>query len=200
MLDGRHTLENATRVDLPVIPPEPLLLKTPGIMSSAELAAWAQVGKNTIAQVVALFHVRELTGNAKNHRYSTSDVFRRLLGVTPTTPEEFATLLIPLQKVSWVSQMTGISVSTISAAACGKRGGLPLPVELTVTGPNQAPARSRRWIPAQVEAYLRGEPIPFLANNFTVQNAPVQLLRNPSRNVFAAICATNAEVSRQFQS
>jgi len=44
-----------------------LELKTPGVMSTAELAAWAQVGKNTVPRLVTRFGIREVTGNAKNH-------------------------------------------------------------------------------------------------------------------------------------
>jgi len=47
--------------------PSPSSLKTPGVMSTAELAAWAQVGKNTVPRLVTRFGIRELTGNAKNH-------------------------------------------------------------------------------------------------------------------------------------
>jgi hypothetical protein len=179
--------------------PPPVPLKAPGSMSTAELAAWAQVGKNTVPQLVTRFSIRELTGNAKNHRFPVHDVLRKVLGVTPRTPEDLERLLIPLQKVSWVSQMTGLSVSTISASVCEKRRALPSPVELTVTGPDQAPARSRRWIPAQIEAHLRGEPIPFLASQPPLRKATPERVADPARNVFAAICGSNAEVSRQLQ-
>lgn len=179
--------------------PPSISLKRPGVMSTAELAAWTQVGKNAVARLVGRFGIRELTGNAKNHRFPVHDVLRKVLGVSPQTPEDLDRLLIPLQKVSWVSQMTGLSVSSISAGACEKRGALPSPVELTVTGQDQAPARGRRWIPAQIEAHLRGDPIPFLAPQTTTQEAPPKNVSEPACNVFAAICGANAEVSRQLQ-
>lgn len=178
--------------------PSPSPFKTPGIMSAAEFAAWAQVGKNTVPQIVCRFGIRELTGNAKCHRYLVHDVLRKVLGVSPQTPEDLERLLIPLQKASWVAQMTGLSVSTVSAGACEKRGAIPLPVELTVTGKNQAPARGRRWIPAQIEAHLRGDPIPFLAPQATPCTPAPKGVSEPARNVLAAICGANAEVSRQL--
>lgn len=177
----------------------PVTLRTPGVMSTAEFAAWAQVGKNTIPQLVTRFGIREITGNAKNHRYPAHDVLRKILGVTPRTSEDMERLLPPLQKVSWVAQMTGLSVSTISANVCEKRSALPFPIELTITGPDQAPARSRRWIPAQIEAHLRGDRIPFFASHTPVRNASSKRVPDPARNVFAAICDSNAEVSRQLQ-
>lgn len=174
-------------------------LRTPGVLSTAELAAWAQAGKNAVPQLVGRFGIRELTGNAKHHRFSVYDVLRKVLEVSPQTPEDLERLLIPLQKASWVSQMTGLSVSAISASACEKRGALPLPIELTVTGPNKAPARGRRWIPAQIEAHLRGDPIPFLPSPEPARKAPSECNPNPPRNVFAVICGSNAQVSRQLQ-
>lgn len=179
--------------------PSPSPLKTPGVMTTGEFAAWAQVGKNAVPHLMTRFGIREITGNAKNHRFPVHDVFRKVLGVTPQTPEDLERLLMPLQKVSWVSQMTGLSVSAISAGACEKRGALPFPIELTVTGQDQAPARGRRWIPAQIEAHLRGDPIPFLALPTPDRKAPQKRVQEPACNVFAAICGANAEVSRQLQ-
>lgn len=178
--------------------PSPSFLKTPGVMSTAELAAWAQVGKNTAPQLIGRFGIRELTGNAKNHRFSVYDVLRKVLGVSPQTPEDLERLLIPLQKASWVAQMTGLSVSAISAGACENRGALPLPIELTVTGHDRAPARGRRWIPAQIEAHLRGDPLPFLALPQSDRKAPPKHVQEPACNVFAAICGANAEMSREL--
>ncbi len=86
--------------------------------------------------------------------------------------------------------MTGLSTSTISAFVCEKRGGFPLPVEQTVTGPGQAPARGRRWIPAQIIAHRLDEPIPFIA-----PEAPPKRVPDRARNVFLEICSSNAEVS-----
>jgi hypothetical protein len=175
------------------LPPQ-VELKTPGVMSATELATWAQVGKNMVPKLSNRFGIRELTGNAKNHRFSVHDVLKKVLGVSPQAPEDLDRLLIPLQKASWVAQMTGLSVSAISAGACEKRGAIPLPVELTVTGKDQAAARGRRWIPAQIEAHLRGDPIPFLA-----PQTPPKRVQESVCNVFAAICGANAEVSRQLQ-
>lgn len=179
--------------------PSPSPLKTPGVMSTAELAAWAQIGRNTVPQLVRRFGIRELTGNAKNHRFPVHDVLRKVLGVNPQTPEDLERLLIPLQKVSWVSQMTGMSVSAISASVCEKRGSLPSPIQLSVTGKDQAPARGRRWVPAQIEAHLRDDPIPFLAPQNQARKAPVKLAPEPACNVFAAICGANAGDARQLQ-
>jgi hypothetical protein len=179
--------------------PSPSSLRTPGVMSTAELAAWAQIGRNTVPQLVGRFGIRELTGNAKNHRFPVHDVLRKILGVTPGSPEDLERLLIPLQKAPWVSQMTGMSVSAISASVCEKRGSLPSPIQLSVTGKDQAPARGRRWIPAQIEAHLRGDPIPFLAPQNQARKAPVKLAPEPTCNVFAAICGANAGDARQLQ-
>lgn len=177
----------------------PVTLRFPAVMTTAELAAWAQVGKNAVPQLAARFGIRELTGHAKNHRFAIHDVLRKIIGVTAASQEDLALLLMPLQKASWVSQVTGLSTSAISAGICENRSPLPAPVELTVTGPDQAPARGRRWLVVQVEAYLRGDPIPFLAPEMPFPDLPEIPAQEPAGNVFAAICADNAAVSRQRQ-
>lgn len=200
MADRSEECENQNRGDRHMIGlPSPSPLRTPGVMSTAELAAWAQVGRNTVPQLVGRFDIRELTGNAKHRRFPVHDVLRKIFGVTPGSPEDLERLLIPLQKVSWVSEMTGLSVSAISASVCEKRGSLPSPIELTVTGQDQAPARGRRWIPAQIEAHLRGDPIPFLAPRTPDRKALPKRVQEPACNVFAAICGANAGEALQLQ-
>ena len=175
---------------------EPIKLKRAGVMSTAELAAWAQIGKNNVQPIIRRFQIREITGNRKYHRFPIHDVLKKILGVTPRTTEDLERLLIPLQKAKWVSEMTGLSVSAISASVCEKRGVLPSPIELTISGRDRAPARSRRWIPAQIEAHLRGDPIPSFASQKPIQKAPSESVTDPACNVFAAICGSNAKVSR----
>lgn len=148
-----------------IIPP--INLRTPGVMTATELAAWAKVGKNTVPRLVQHFGLRAVTGHAKNRRYSVLEITRKLLEVTPESPDDLDLLLAPLQKASWVSAVTGLSVSAINAAVCEKRGDLP----------------------AQIEAHLRGDPIPFLPCA-----APVKIVTTPRpSNVFEQIVASNAE-------
>lgn len=174
----------------------PIALRTSAVMSTAELAAWAQIGKNSVPRLTAGFDIRELSGHAKNHRYSVHDVMQKILGVAVRNAESMETLLYPLQKSTWVSEYTGLSVSAINAAICEERLTLPAPVELTQTGHGQAAARGRRWIPAQIDAYLRNDTIPFIPAIAAVP-ATNTASKTASRNVFAAICSDNAEVSRQ---
>lgn len=47
--------------------PLPAPLKRPGVMSTAELATWAPVGKSTVPQTVIYRDIPCLSGNAKNH-------------------------------------------------------------------------------------------------------------------------------------
>lgn len=175
--------------------PSPIIFKTPGVMTTSELAAWAQIGKNAVPHLAIRFGLREITGNANNHRYPAHNVLRAIVGITPKTPDDLEQLLLPLQKSSWVSQVTGLSISAISAAACENRNSLPRPIELTVTGFDQAAARGRRWLPAQIEAHLHGDPIPFLASQKPVRKATSKGATDPACNVFAAICGSNAKVS-----
>lgn len=175
----------------------PVTLRFPAVMTTTELAAWAQVGKNAVPQLVKGFGIRELTGHAKNHRLSLQDILRKIIGVTTASPKELEELLMPLQKATWVSGITGLSISAISAGICENRSPLPPPIELTATGPNQAPARSRRWLPVQVEAYLRGDTIPFLAPRLPLPEHPDTRTQEPARNVFAEICSDSASSSRQ---
>ncbi|KAA8607697.1 hypothetical protein [Salipiger aestuarii] len=179
--------------------PSSIVPRFPAVMTTAELAAWAQVGKNAVPQLVTRFGIRELTGHAKNHRFAIHDVLQKIIGVTAMSQGDLEQLLMPLQKAAWVSRVTGLSTSAIGAGIRENRSPLPAPVELTVTGPRQAPARGRRWLVVQVEAYLRGDPIPFLAPGKPFPDLPENRAQDPAGNVFAAICADNAAVSRQRQ-
>lgn len=176
--------------------PRAVTFKTPGVLTTAELASWAQISRNAVPSLACRFGIPELSGNMKNRRYSAYKVLKSILGITPQTPQDLERLLIPLQKACWVAQITGMSVSAINAAACEKRNFLPLPFEMTESGPGQAPARGRRWIPAQIEAHLRGDPIPFPAPQTTTRKVPLKRIQAPARNVFAAICTDNAKASR----
>lgn len=180
--------------------PSTLPLRTSGVMTTAELAAWAQIGKNAVPGLVSRFGIREISGHAKSQRYSVHDVMRSILGISPATPDDLERLLVPLQKATWVASVTGLSTSSINANACENRGALPAPVELTVTKVDHAAARGRRWVPAQIDAHLRGIAIPYQRRRISLKKPAAQTAHPSVRNVFAELCASNAEVSRQCQS
>ena len=177
---------------------DPIKPRAASVMTTAELAEWCGLGKNSIPRLIDFFGIRELSRSAKNHKFSTYEVMRKVLGVTPDNADDMAMLLYPLQKSAWVSEQTGLSVSGINAAICEKRLQMPSPVELTRTNPTQAAARSRRWIPAQIDAYLKNDPIPFVTA-LTPCLDPKPQQETTSRNAFAAIFSDNAKVSRQSQ-
>lgn len=171
---------------------KPIDLRSPDVMSIAELTAWTQIGKNSIPRLLKHFAIREVTGKTSHLRFSTHDIMRRIVGVRPETPGELYQLLMPLQPALWVAAITGTSRSTLSAHARNPHLDFPSPINLLTTTSGQAAPRGRRWIPAQIEAHIRGEIIPFLAQKSTSPEPA----HTPSRNVFAAICASNAEGSR----
>ena len=179
--------------------PPSATLRIPGVMTTAELGSWAQIGKNAVPRLVQRYGLREISGQSHSRRYGVHDIMRQILGVTPDAAEDLNLLLLPLQKASWVARITGISVSAINAAICENRLLLPAPVALTQTAPGQAAPRGRRWIPAQIVAHLRGDPIPFLAPQAPLRGTPETRVQASARNVFAAICSDTAEVSRQCQ-
>tara|TARA_R110002072_G_scaffold10478_1_gene48654 strand:+ start:12581 stop:13138 length:558 start_codon:yes stop_codon:yes gene_type:complete len=175
-------------------PLDPIELRFPVVMSTAELAAWCQIGKNTVPHIVSYFGLNELSGAAKNHRFGVHEVMRKIIGVTPLGDAEIKALLYPLQKAPWVSERTGLGVSSINAAISENRLLLPSPIEVTRTHLGRNAARGRRWIPAQIEAYIRCDPIPF-----QTERAPRPASKSRSkptcRNAFEAICSDNAKVS-----
>lgn len=175
-------------------PLDPIELRFPVVMTTAELAAWCQIGKNNVPHIVSYFGLNELSGAAKNHRFSVHEVMRKIIGVTPLGDAEIKALLYPLQKATWVSERTGLGVSSINAAICENRLLLPAPIEVSRTRPGRISARGRRWIPAQIEAYIRCDPIPFRAEQ-TPRPAPKPRSKPTFRNAFEAICSDNAEVS-----
>ena len=175
-------------------PLDPIELRFPVVMTTAELAAWCQVGKNTIPHIITHFRLKELSGAAKNHRFGVHEVMRKIVGVTPLGDAEIKALLYPLQKAPWVSERTGLGVSSINAAICENRLLLPAPIEVTRTHLGRNAARGRRWIPAQIEAYIRCDPIPFQAKQ-TPRPASKSRSKPTFGNAFEAICSDNAEAS-----
>ncbi len=166
-------------------------------MTSGELAQWAQVGKNSIKQMTQRFGIRELTGNGHNHRYSVYEIFLKIIGAPLTAPDEQEILLKPLQKTAWLSKTIGLGVSAINTAICEERLTFPNPIELTRSQPGRAAPRGRRWVPAQIEAYLRDDPIPFIKPPIALKKPVKSQVSDPPCNVFSAICTDNAEASRQ---
>jgi hypothetical protein len=47
--------------------PLPASIKRPGVMSTAELATWAPVGRSAVSQIVSHRDIPGLSGNAKNY-------------------------------------------------------------------------------------------------------------------------------------
>lgn len=172
---------------------KPILLRHPGVMSSAELASWAQIGKNAIPRLTAWFGIAEITGKTKHQRFSAVDVLRRILGATPGTPEDFDELMKPLQAAAWVAAVTGVSVSMLSEGARTGSLRLPTPIELYETQPGQAAPRCRRWVAAAIEAHLARAAIPYA----TRQMLGSEVIEPPARNVFEAICTDNSKLSPQ---
>lgn len=175
-------------------PLDPIELRFPVVMTTAELAAWCQIGKNTVPHIITHFGLKELSGAAKNHRFGLHEVMHKIIGVTPLGHAEIKALLYPLQKATWVSQRSGLSVSSINAAVCENRLLMPAPIEVTPTQPGRTAARGRRWLPAQIEAYIRCDPIPFQAEQAPRPASKSQ--QNPTfGNAFEAICSDNAAAS-----
>jgi uncharacterized protein YheU (UPF0270 family) len=167
---------------------EPVALKNQLVMSASEIAEWAQVGKNTVPQIVSRFGIREVTGHGKHRRYKTRDVLQRIAGVRPSNQEEVVLLLKPLQNATWVSAMLGISVSALSANMRTGKSTIPAAIQLSKTSDAQQAPRGRRWVTAQIEIFLNDLADPFAKSH---QRKPAASTR-VSSNVFGEICAGNA--------
>lgn len=172
--------------------PEAVELRSPTVMSSTELCDWLQVGKNALPSIARHYQLPELTGSSRSHRYGLNVVMKQILGVRIGPDSNLPLLLCPLQNVRWVADYTGMSVSAISDATRQNRLHLPAPIVLVspVKGRDVQPRR-RRWIPAQVAAYVAGMPLPFLAEKSLKPSLPSHS-DEASRNVFAAICTSSA--------
>jgi hypothetical protein len=167
---------------------EPIVLKSPFVMSATEIAVWASVGKNTVPQIIARFGISEVTGHGKNRRYRTKDVLQRVTGMNPANSDEVTLLLKPLQHAAWVSAALGISVSALSANMRAGTSAIPAAIQLSTTTEDQHAPRGRRWLPAQIENYLED-----LADPFTKMRARKSTASTGvSSNVFGKICAGNA--------
>jgi hypothetical protein len=174
--------------DIGLLSIEPVVLKSLLVMSASEIADWAQVGKNTVPQIINRFNIREVTGHGKHRRYRTRDVLQRIAGVRPSTHEEVTLLLKPLQHAAWVSAVLGISVSALSANMRNGKSAIPAAIQLSETADTQQAPRGRRWVPAQIEIYLDDLADPFSKSRQRKSAASTRV----SSNVFSEICAGNA--------
>lgn len=166
--------------------------RSPVVMTVAELAAWANVSRNSVRRIVCHFGLREITGHSRHQKYSTIEIMRRVLDVEVQNEAELALLLRPLQGVAWVSRQTGISTSTLAARALDTEAQKPLrAISLFACESGGAAGRARRWVPAEVAAFVRGETVSFGGN-----------LQGPTHrtatvgNAFAALWTTNAGDAR----
>ena len=167
---------------------EPIVLKSLLVMSASEIADWAQVGKNTVPQIIDRFKIPEVTGHGKHRRYRTRDVLQRIAGVRPSSHEEVALLLKPLQHAAWVSAVLGISVSALSANMRNGKSAIPAAIQLSETSDTQQAPRGRRWVPAYIETFLNDLADPFLKSRQRKSAASTRV----NSNVFGDICAGNA--------
>ncbi|WP_145962769.1 thioredoxin domain-containing protein [Mangrovicoccus ximenensis] len=151
----------------------PLLIENKTVMTAAELKAWTQLGKNSVSDFIRQHDLKDISGNARNRKYSTLAIFRAVLKIVPGSPEEFHLLLKPLQRASWVSRTTGESVSALGKKARDAESSFPASVQLLRRRKGPDFPRDRRWIPAEIEALVEGRPPPF-SQDATVQSSPVR--------------------------
>ena len=165
-------------------------LQSPTAMSGSEVARWAQIGKNAVPGFVKAFGIREITGNRQFRKYPVSDVLTNILGTAGGVPADRVLLLVPLLTVTQLAALTGMSESAISARARAMRPDFPVPVQISGSAENNP--RGRRWIHAQVNAYLMGLPDPLVA----MRKAAGEAGMPAASNVFAQLRPGNAKGSR----
>ena len=169
----------------------PLELQTNGVMTTSELKAWAGIGDETLKKLEAGLGLRPMPSRGGAFRYPLVPVFRQVLGLDPGSPEDVRLLLKPLKTVSWVSRVTGHGVSTLGRHARGVAPikGFPMPVQLSGGAADDGDPRGRRWLPAQIEAALCGEPDPFGHLRTEAPALAARPARPSARNVFEDIVA-----------
>lgn len=171
---------------------QPLKLRFPLMMTVAELACWSNVSRNSVGRLVSHFGLRETTGHTRHQKYPIVDVMRLVLDIDIQSNAEIDLLLRPLAGAAWVSRQTGVSPSTLSARALqGDDGSSLRAISLFPPAPGGGASRARRWIPAEVDAHVRGDAMPFKRISRRMrQSAPTD------RNAFAALWTTNTEDAR----
>ena len=165
-------------------------LRSPTVMSCGEIARWAQIGKNSVPGLVEAFGIREITGNKQFRKYLVTDVLMNILDTPGRTPAERVFLLVPLLTASQVAALIGMSESAVSARARTMQQNFPAPIQVSAAGDSNP--RGRRWIHAQVHAYLMGLPDPLVA----MRQAAKAAVTPDASNVFAQLVPGNATGSR----
>ena len=166
-------------------------LESPTVMTGADIARWAQIGKNAVPGFVSAFGIRETTGHMQFRKYLVTDVLMRVLQVHPSTEAERLLLFVPLLTVAQVAALSGMSESAISARARAGDTNFPAPVQISTTA--DAAPRGRRWVHAQVHAHLAGDPDPLVA----MRKAAKKFQTPDASNVFAQLVPRNARGSPQ---
>jgi hypothetical protein len=170
---------------------------TSGLLTRQELADWLNVGINEVPRLLRRFHLTPIEG-----RFPVRSVWRQVLGVEPQDDDEAALLMERLQPITWVARQIGKAPSTVRNRL--SEGTFEYPGPIADLGDPKKTSRSRRWLPAQIRAARRGDPVPTFRAVEPLRpdvEASAEPAAEPApeavNNAFAEILRLNAENSRQ---
>ena len=125
----------------------------PGLLTRQELADLVNVGINEVPSLLGRFHLTPIEG-----RFPVRSVWRQVLGVEPQDDDEAALLMEQLQPITWVAAQIGKAPSTVRSKL--REGTFEYPAPIADLGDPEKTSRSRRWLPEQIRAARRGDPVP----------------------------------------
>lgn len=182
---------------MPTTPVPTIVPKTPGLLTRQELADLMNVGINEVPRLLDRFHLTPIEA-----RFPVRSVWRQVLGVEPRDEDEAALLMEQLQPITWVAAQVGKASSTVRSKL--SEGTFEYPGPIADLGDAQKTSRSRRWLPAQIRAARRGDPVPVFRAVEPLRpdaRATAEPASEPApeavNNAFAEILRLNAEKSRQ---
>jgi hypothetical protein len=182
---------------------DPLIPKTPGMLTRRELRAFLNIGVNEVPKIIERFGLPLIEDHVPEH-----SVWNLILHLDPQDDGAADALRVPLRDINWLSQMTGKSVSNIRSKIKSKTFQYPSGVQLGVEGTDKSTPRLRRWPEAIILPLLSGCPSPnfdqIVSNDSSLEQPDCTAVesaktesKNAGDNVFGEIASLSAQSSQQ---
>lgn len=129
--------------------------KTPGLLTRQELASYLQVDYDAVPDIARRFGLTTV----EDH-FPERAVWRQVLGLEPIDEAAADLLRQQLQDIGWVSRRVGKATSTIRDKIRAGTFQYSPGVQLGAVVADRPAPRTRRFVPALIEAQRCDDPVP----------------------------------------